>query len=55
MVLSLSIDERPDLPFLGIKRSGYGKGFQFGIEEFVNKKLIWVAPAHACVRAGRLT
>jgi succinate-semialdehyde dehydrogenase/glutarate-semialdehyde dehydrogenase len=40
----------PDLPFGGVKRSGYGKELSnLGIEEFINKKLVCVANGESLV------
>ena len=48
MFINQPIWTAPDLPFGGIKNSGYGRELSgMGIQEFVNKKLVRVASADA--------
>ena len=44
MFVNQPTSSAPDLPFGGIKNSGYGRELSnMGIQEFVNKKLVRVA------------
>jgi succinate-semialdehyde dehydrogenase/glutarate-semialdehyde dehydrogenase len=42
--VNLAAADGPDMPFGGIKRSGYGRELgPLGMEEFVNKRLFYIA------------
>ena len=52
--LNSSVLTAPELPFGGIKRSGYGRELsRFGIEEFVNKKTVCAVDVAKLERARR--
>jgi len=51
--LNSAVLTAPELPFGGIKRSGYGRELSgLGIEEFVNKKLVCLTEAPQAAKAA---
>ena len=41
--LNTLVQSTPDMPFGGVKKSGYGRELSYlGIREFVNQKSIWI-------------
>ncbi|MGH3613528.1 MAG: aldehyde dehydrogenase family protein, partial [Pseudonocardia sp.] len=47
MYINKFTESRPEVPFGGVKNSGYGRELaQFGPRSFVNAKTVWIAGAH---------